>query len=229
MLDILFENEKDMYFGYLQINPKKFTTRRIQYAIILALVLLFGYIMFEQVLMLIALPIAGYIGWKLPYIELKRSKSYQDILISYAFPRFLTYFICLIDTKGNVYQTLKATLPYLQSTIKIQVEKLIKAMEDNPENSRDAFVKFAEYIGTGEANMIMNTIYEFTETGISKDDLKELESMISSIEANKNRELIDYKVNESTRYAFIPIVASVIFIFGFVVIIFIKSFSQISL
>lgn len=229
MLDILFENEKDMYFGYLQIDPKKFTIRRIQYALILAVMLLFGYIFLEQVLMLVALPIAAYVGWKLPYIELKRSKSYQDILISYAFPRFLTYFICLIETKGNVYQTLKATVPYLQSTIQVQVESLIKAMEDNPENSRDAFVKFAEYIGTGEANMIMNTIYEFTMTGISKEDLKELESMISSIESNKNRELIDYKVNESTRYAVIPIIASVVFIFGFVVIIFMKSFSQINL
>src|SRR5690625_6104012 len=112
-------------------------------------------------------------SYKIPYIDLIRKKRRDNIIKKFMFPTFLRYFISLLDTQGNVYQTLRATVPYLSEPIKTEVIKMLVKLKHQNVNNRDAFMNFVEYIGSSEAHMIMGMINEFNEEGINKEEVKE--------------------------------------------------------
>src|SRR5690625_6360346 len=89
-------------------------------------------------------------SYKIPYIDLIRKKRRDNIIKKFMFPTFLRYFISLLDTQGNVYQTLRATVPYLSEPIKTEVIKMVVKLEQQNVNNRDAFMDFRSEEHTSE-------------------------------------------------------------------------------
>ncbi|GAA2776160.1 hypothetical protein GCM10010451_68710 [Streptomyces virens] len=141
----------------------------------------------------------------------------------------MRYFISLLSTQGNVYQTLKATIPYIHEPMKSKLEKLVEDLDRQNINNREAFLEFAESIGSSEAFMIMEMIFEFHEEGINKEDVQELENTINNLQQNKINELIEYKVNQMGKHANPILVYGLIFIFLFTGITMIAYLSQLNL
>lgn len=200
----------------------KFLRKRFLFAFIFIFLAVAVYVSTANIWGLIAMPIVGFLGYKVPYIELINRKGKEDLIKQYMFPTFLRYFISLLDTQGNVYQTLKATVPYMKDPLKTEVASLVLKLEKQNVNSRDAFMDFAEYIGSSEAHMVMGMIYEFNEEGISKDDIRELEDMIKNLQENKTDELIEQKVLSMDKHANPIMVYGLIFVFAFTILVFIS-------
>lgn len=219
MLEVLMEKNKNMYFDYFRIEPKKFFMKRLFVASLFLFTFIVLLYAFNETKLLVAAPFSLLLGYKVPYMELISKKKKSDIIKQYMFPTFIRYFISLIDTQGNVYQTLKATIDYIDEPIKSAVKKLVEKLEKNNVNNREAFMEFAEFIGSSEAYMIMNMIFEFNERGINKNDLLELENTITRLQENKTNELIEYKVNSINKHANPVLVYGLayIFIFTFIV------------
>lgn len=221
MREFLLETNKQNYLEYFQINRQKFITRRLLFALLSAILYaLFAYsIQSPLSWSLIGFPIAVILGYKIPYLELMNKKSSEDLRKQYLFPTFLRYFIALIDTKGNVYQTLKAVVPYINEPIKSELEKLIKNFEEESVDNREAFMEFADSIGSPEARLVMTMIYEFNKEGINKDDIRELQNLVEELQENKTNELIEYKVNKMDRYATPALVYTLAYIFAFTILV----------
>ncbi|MEK0286177.1 flagellar assembly protein FlaJ [Caldifermentibacillus hisashii] len=220
LVEILTERNKNVYYEYFKINERKFFHRRILIALALAFlyIALFIYTT-KSVIYLAGIPIAMLIGFKIPYYELISKKTKSDIIKQYMFPTFLRYFISLIDTQGNVYQTLRATVPYVSEPIKSELEKLIQKLDEKNINNRDAFMTFAEFIGSSEAHMIMGMIYQMNEEGINKNDLQELETTITQLQENKTNELIEYKVMKIDKHANPILVYALVYILAFTILV----------
>src|SRR5690625_3620827 len=161
MLNILTEKNMEMYEKYLRINRKSLMKRRITLALLFLILNIILYVFGGVVWTLFFIPFSLLLGYKIPYMELVRQKKQQDLIKQFMFPTFLRYFVSLIDSKGNVYQTLKATVPYIDQPLKEEVSVLVRKLEKESVNNRDAFMEFASYIDSSEAHMIMNMIYQF--------------------------------------------------------------------
>lgn len=219
---LFIEKDLSIYEDYFRLDRKKFLSKRIAVSLTLVVLFLVMFMVLKSNILLWLLPVIAIVGYKLPYIDLVRKKNKDDIIKQYMFPTFLRYFISLLDTQGNVYQTLRATVSYLNDPLKTEVIKMIVKLEEQNVNNRDAFLDFAEFIGSSEAHMIMGMIYEFHEEGISKDDIRELEKTIKELQENKTNELIELKVNSLDKHAN-PIMAyGLIYIFGFTALVFIS-------
>lgn len=175
--------------------------------------LVLAFLKFKNPWFLVGSPILGYVGYKLPYIKIVSMKNRVDIVNSFLFPNFLRTFISLLGTQGNVFQTLSATIPYLDEPIKSEVSKFVKKIEKN--NAREYYLEFAEYIGSNEAYLIMSMIYEFSNVGTHKDMLTELERYIDDIQQNKTKQLKQYKIYKMEKHANLPVVSTVVFVLIF--------------
>lgn len=226
MNEVLTEKNKEFYFDYFQINPKKFLGKRILLATMFTFLYIFFLTFTDNILLYLGVPIVALIGYKIPYLEIVNQKERSSIVVQYSFPTFLRYFISLLDTQGNVYRTLKATIPYVNNPLKAEIEKLIDKMEESNVNTRDAFMEFAEFIGTSEARMIMGMIYEFNEEGINKQDIKELENTVEQMQENKTNELIEYSVNRMDKHANPILVYSLAYIFVFTIMVYVAYLGQ---
>ncbi|MEC1158681.1 hypothetical protein [Cytobacillus horneckiae] len=215
MVEVFTEENKKMYLEYLKVNEEKFFSKRILTAVIFAIAYTVIIMMIDNPWYLIGIPFIMVFGYKIPYIELISFKKRSEILNQYMFPNFLGYFVALLDTQGNVYQTLKATTQYINDPLKSEVENLINKLEENNVDNRDAFLEFAEYIGSSEAHMIMNLIYDFTEEGINKNDLIELESMISKLQENKTNEYIRYSASSMDKHGTPMLIYGMLYVFIF--------------
>lgn len=229
MLEVLMEKNKKMFLEFFRIEPKKFFMKRLLVASLFLITFIVLIYAFDEIKLLAVAPFVLLLGYKIPYMELISRKKRSDIIKQYMFPTFLRYFISLIDTQGNVYQTLKAVSKYIDDPIKTELDKLIKKLEENNVNNRDAFMEFAEYIGSSEAHMIMNMIFEFNESGINKNDLLELENTLVHLQENKTNELIEYKVNSLGKHANPVLVYSLSYIFAFTAIVFVSYFKILNL
>lgn len=228
-MEFFTEKNRDLYFEYFKINPKQFIKKRILLALLSFVVYLAVIIQFKQPLLWLGLPIVLYLAYKVPYLELIQSKNKSDIVKQYLFPTFLRYFLALIDTQGNVYQTIKATIEYVNEPLKSELEKLVKKLDENNVQNREAFMEFADFINSSESRMIMGILYDFHEVGINKSDLKELEHTLNSLQENKVNELIEYKVDRLNKHAD-PIMAyGLAFVFGFTGIVLMAYLSNINL
>lgn len=215
MKELLFETNRELYYSHFHINANKFFYKRLLASLVFFLVYVILILRVGNLWWLLGIPIVMIVGFKLPYLELISKKNKEDIIKQYEFPSFLRYFISLLSTHGNVYQTLKATIPYVHEPVKTELKRLVEKLEENKINNRDAFMEFAESIGSSEAYMIMSMLYEFNEEGISKEDIKELENTVNNLQENKINELIEYKVNKMGKYADPVLVIGILYIILF--------------
>lgn len=207
-----------MYLKYFGKERKKFSQVRYLYGFLFFLMAAMVVLLFQHYLSFVALPLVTFIGYKVPYIMLILSKRKSDLINSYLFPQFLQSFMALLSSSGNVYQTLVATIDYTSDPLQTELKKLVKKIER--QNNRDDYLTFAEYVGNSEAYMIMDMIYQFSEFGVRKDSLDELERYILSLQENKMDELIARKMMEMDKLGFVPIFISLFLVGGFAVVLF---------
>ncbi|MEK5394082.1 flagellar assembly protein FlaJ [Margalitia sp. FSL K6-0131] len=225
MMELLTEKNRDIYLDYFRISKNKFFRTRLLFAFLLLMIFILVVFSTKKYVLFIGIPFVGFLSFKLPYYNLLKRKKYTDMIKTFMFPKFLRCFLSLLETQGNIYQTIKATLPYIEDPIKTEVEKLIEGISQK--NEREHYMRFADFIGTGEAHMIMGMIYEFSEHGINKDELQELEGLIDKLQTNKIKELIEYSVSRMDKYANPTIIIMLGFVFAFVVSMFISLGSQV--
>lgn len=213
LTELLKESLLDTYLHYLKIDKKKFLLTRFVYAMMLSILFTMAVFYFDKGVFLVALPLVFFVGWKYPYLKLVSTKKEVDLKNSYLFPQFLESFAAILPTAGNVYQALKETIPYTSEPLKLELEKLVDKIKDG--HNRDDYLDFAKYVGSSEAYMIMNMIYQFNEQGIEKESLQSLRKYIQDLRENKMDELIKSKMGAAEKIALLPIVIAIIFFFGF--------------
>lgn len=215
--ELIREEKRQQILDYFDKDPSSFRITRILYAIALALIATMGAFIGvragESVFLFLLVPMFGLVGWKLAYYNLLTLKAKYDKTNAHLFSSFLTSFIALIPSTGNVYQTLIACLPYTKEPLREKLEALILDIEDG--NSRDGYLRFADYVGSGEAYMIMDMIYQFSEFGTKKETLKELHEYVHDLQKNKIDELIETKMLSMDMLGFMPIFISMFMVFGF--------------
>lgn len=218
LIELIKEDYLDVYLEYLNRDKKKFRNVRFIFGGIMFLAFALGVLIMKKYMLFLGIPIAFLIGYKLPYLNLMMSKKQSDLMVSFMFPQFLQTFMALLSTSGNVYQTLKATLPYTSEPLKGRLKNLVAKIED--ENNRDNYVEFAEFVGTSEAYMIMDMIYQFSEFGVRKEIINELKNYIQNLQENKVDELIERKMVAVEKYGFAPVFISLFMILGYAGVIF---------
>lgn len=154
-----------------------------------------------------------FVGYKYPYFKLLSNKKSEDTLNSYLFPEFIQSFLALLPTSGNVYQTLKATIRYTKDPLRSKLIQLVEKIEED--NDRQYYLEFAEMVNTSEAFMVMDMIYQFSEYGVKKEALKELQSYIGEIHKNRVNEIIDRKMGQMEYIGFLPIFISILTVIVF--------------
>lgn len=210
--EILKEENINAYLKYFSLDSKKYSFYKIFYTVIFLIIYSLITLIVENNLLFLGLPIVLFIGFKFPYIRLIMQKKKQDLIVSYLFPEFLQSFMALLTSSGNIYKALIASIPYTEDPIKSKLEKLVKNLQKS--NDREHYMEFAKFIGSNEAIMIMDMIYQFSERGIKREAFLELENYIQSIVENKTNELIQKKINNMFVFGFIPTVMSIVFTLG---------------
>lgn len=211
--ELISEQELDKVLGYFGRNKRKFSIIRAIYGVLFGIIGLGVFIYLKDFTYLILVPALALLGYKLPYHGLLTEKKKRDTLNSHMFPQFVTNFLASLPTSGNVYQTLVETLPFTEDPMRRELEKLIGNIEEK--NDREDYLDFAEYVGTSDAYMVMDVIYQFSEYGIKSDALRELQVYILELEKNKMDELIERKIVGMDYIGYIPIFISMFMLMGF--------------
>ncbi|GIN75115.1 flagellar assembly protein FlaJ [Bacillus licheniformis] len=225
IIEILKEKHLNLYLNYFGKTRKSYEINKWLITFLVFFIYSMIVIFLKQFLIFLALPVVLLAANKFAYINLVARKKKDDLLKTYLFPEFLRCFICLLGVSGNVYSTLKATVPYVKEPLKAELQKLITNIERD--NDRRHYIEFANSIGNSEASMVMSMIHEFSEFGIQKDALQQLEQFIERLQENKTNELIERKVREMDKYSVPPVVLSVLFVLSFAVALFVYYMSQI--
>lgn len=213
MKDLFVEKGLEVTLKYLKINTRKFWTMRILLGVGVLLMLIMAFAKTHNVWFIVISPFVAYGGYKIPYLKVSSIKNRAGIINAFLFPKFLRTFISLLGTQGNVYQTLVATIPFLDEPLKSEVERLVIKIEKS--NDRKHYLDFADFIDSNEAYLIMSMIYEFSMVGTSKEMLSELERYIEEIQKNKTSELQQHKVVKMEKHSNLPVINSVLFILAF--------------
>lgn len=224
--ELIREERINDLLDFFEQDRRKFKKTRFIFAFLL---LILGFLIFSlhPDIPFLLIPIAGFvIGYKYPYYSLMSKKRKQDILNAYLFPEFVQSFIALIPTSSNVYQTLLAVYPYTKEPLKSKLGDLIQKIQK--ENKREYYLEFAEFINTSEAFMVMDMIYQFSQFGIKKESLKELQNYMSEIQKNRMDEIINKKMNSMENYAYFPIFIPLTFIVSFAALVLLYYWSQVS-
>lgn len=227
MKEILFEQNRNLYLEYFKMTKKDLFIQRLK--VMLAMTFLFGVIFYyynDSSLVWLLFPLLLFIGYKIPYYILIRLKSKEDIIRDMMFPTFLRYFVSLIGTQGNVYQTLRAIVPYIEDPIKSELIKLIKKLDDKDYENYQAYMDFANYIGSSEAYMLMGVINQFDEEGINKKELQEFELLVKNLQENKVNELIEKKAHSLEKHADPILVYGLTYIIIFTLTVFLVVFNK---
>ncbi|QTB28874.1 flagellar assembly protein FlaJ [Lysinibacillus sphaericus] len=224
--ELLKERLLDAHLEFFRKDKKKFLIHRILYAVVVTMLYAMVIMVIKMPIWLIGLPAAFYLGWKFAYLKLLSTKNNIDVKNSFLFPQFLQSFIALLPSSGNVYQTLKATTYYTPDPLDKELIKLIQKIENG--NDRNAYLAFADYIGSSEAYMVMNMIYQFSEQGVEKESIQELERYIQNLQENKVDELIQHKMNASDKFGLFPILISLFLVIGFAGVIFLHYMTNVT-
>lgn len=227
MKEILFEQNRNLYLEYFKMTKKDLFIQRLK--VMLAMTFLFGVIFYyynDSSLVWLLFPLLLFIGYKIPYYILIQLKSKEDIIRDMMFPTFLRYFVSLIGTQGNVYQTLRAIVPYIEDPIKSELIKLIKKLDDKDYENYQAYMDFANYIGSSEAYMLMGVINQFDEEGINKKELQEFELLVKNLQENKVNELIEKKAHSLEKHADPILVYGLTYIIIFTLTVFLVVFNK---
>ena len=217
-MKFLFSEEKrESYLEYYNKNSRNFLFMRLLIAVIVLIVGVGAYVYLTKPIILAIVPVVAFIGYKLPYYQLANSKKYDDMLKSFIFPQFLTYFLALINTQGNMYQAIRESATHLDGEFKERLMAFVEKVE--VDNDFDEYMAFAEYVGTNEAAMVMSMLYDFSEYGVVKEELEELERMIEKLNANKTDQMVRVKSTQQEKYMNAPILISIGFTLVFAVVI----------
>jgi Flp pilus assembly protein TadB len=212
MKKLFSEEHLDQYLEYFSIPKKKFQNNRI---VLAALFFFVGVLLATQsTRAIILIPIFMFFGYKMPYFSLANKKKKSDILKNFAFPKFIDTFLTLLDTQGNVYNTLKATVPHIKDPLSSKLQKMVEDIETG-EDRRQPYIEFAQYVGSPEAFTTMDKLYQFDTEGIRKESLNTLESHIRNLNENKTKEVIDKEIRKTERFGFPPLIFAVIFVLSF--------------
>lgn len=218
LAELLTEKNKEGYLDYFGQEEGKFRNTRLIFGLLFSLIaILFAYIVGNPFVYL-GVIIAFYLGYKYPYFNYITKKNKNDLIISYIFPEFLQVFMAMIPTSGNVYQTLKNTIPYVKEPVRGELEKLVRNIEKG--NDRKHYMEFADFIGSSESLMIMDMIYQFSEFGVKEKSLEELQRYIKNIQENKVDELIGKKMLSMENWGLTPILISLFLVGGFAGVLF---------
>lgn len=225
MQDFLKETNLQAYLDYFNRERKAFTRVRFIMATLFALLYMMAIFLLQKNIFFLGMPVVAFIGYKVPYLKLLQQKKQSDLINSYLFPEFLDSFLaCLASSSENIYQALLATVPYTKGSLKKELKKLIKGIQQK--NDRDDYLEFAEYMGTSEAYMVMDMIYQFSVFGVKKEALKELSEYIRHINENKVDELIQSKMEDMDKLAIGPMVILLLLIGGFAATVFLHFYFQ---
>lgn len=179
------------------------------------------YYLYHRPFIILLLPVLLLVAWKLPYFFLLKQKNYDDLLKYYLFPNFLKLFISFFSVKETVLRTLQATTSFINNeSFKKELNLLISEIENRNSDSSMPFIKFANYIDTSEAHLVMSFLFEFDQQGIKKEELQMLELMVQDMHENMVNEICLIKENKMMKYANVPIFLALFFIFSFVASIF---------
>ncbi|KIL74675.1 hypothetical protein [Bacillus badius] len=212
-VELLSEKSLKKNLLYMGKDEKKFRTSRFLFAAIF-LLWAAGIVYVSKDFFLIPLiPMVTFIGYKYPYFNVLRSRNNILSLNSQLFPGFLTTFNALLPTSGNVYQALVACIPYIKDPLRSSLEELVQKVEDD--NRREDYMLFAEHIGTSEAYMMMDMIYQFSEYGIQRESLMEMQRFAQELDKNKMNELIQSKMVKMEVLGYIPVFISMFLVLGF--------------
>lgn len=217
MQEFFLERKREYYLEYFKINEKKFQIQRILIGLLFMVLSLVLVYLSGNVILYGAVPVVAFIGYKIPYLSIIRDKRHSDMVKTFVFPQFLRYFIALLSSQGNVYQTLRATSGYLNEPLKGKLEEMIEKIEED--NDYKHYREFGEYIGTSESVTVMGMIYNFSEYGIMEEELHELEIMIEKLNENKTSQMVSFKTTEQEKYMNPPIFAALFIIMAFVAIV----------
>lgn len=220
IFEILQERKREENLAYFQMTHKKLNQQRLLYSILGVLIGGLMYWQLQTVPMLLAMPIGMFIGYKIPYYLLIQKRKQADQNNRLLFPEWLGTFIALIPVTGNVYKTLEATIPYTKEPLRTGVLKLVTNIQQ--ENDRNEYMYFADFVGTVEASLVMDTIYQFSEYGRNSESLKTLEEMMLNLERNTQEEIIHKKIGAMENLGYLPLFLSMFFILGFVAIMFME-------
>lgn len=228
-MEILFERNRNVYLEYFKIDKGAFLKRRLMIG--LGLLVLFGVIalVLSSMKLLMFAPLFGLVGYKLPYFEILNNKSQDDLIREYLFPDFVKCFLALIESQGNVYQTLKATIPRVKQPLRAEVEKLVSSLETSSVNTHDDFMRFADAVGSHDAYNIVSILHEFHEEGVSKEDLRSLEDTANKLQENKVNVFIINKANTIEKHANPLLVYTLFWIISFTMILFVANFRDLPL
>lgn len=226
LTELLREERLSDYLSFFEKDKKEFVKTRVIFGVLFALIgLILAYMISRPAGY--ALPLVLFvIGYKYPYYSIMSKKNKEDVLNSYLFPEFVQVFIALIPTSGNVYQTLLAVLPYTKDPLRKRLEALIEKLQED--NNREYYLEFADYINSSEAYMVMDMIYQFSEFGIKKESLKELQTYMDEIQKNRVEEIMDKKMASMEVYGNFPIFLPMITVGGFAVILFLHYFAGVT-
>lgn len=217
--ELLKENNMNSYLDYFNKDKKKFRNQQLLYGSLFFIIFTLVILMTGKQLLLIFTPVGFLLGYKIPYINLIFQKKEADLTVSFLFPQFLQSFIALSSSSGNVYQMLKNSIPYTGEPLRSELVKLLRKIEVG-NNRREDYLAFAEFVGTSEAYMIMNMIYQFSEFGIKKETLTVLEDYIKNMTENKTNELINKKMASMDKLGLMPLFVSLFFVISFAGVIF---------
>ncbi|MHA4046149.1 flagellar assembly protein FlaJ [Bacillus cereus] len=224
--EILREKHLEMYLEYFNLNKKAYRITKWMLTVVIFMVYTLVVMLTKKYVFFLGLPIVVIAANKYNYFSLVLRNTNANIEKTFLFPEFLRYFLGSLGTSGNVYTTLKETAPYLKGPMQAQLNLLVEKIEKS--NDREHYIEFADFVGTSEANMVMSIIYEFSEYGVKKEALQELEMFIDRIQENKVNELVDKKVEAMDIFSVPALFLAVGFVAGFAGIIFIYYMNQIS-
>ncbi|PGT89975.1 hypothetical protein [Bacillus thuringiensis] len=223
--EIILEENREEYFRSLGINVRLFQRQRVQ-GVIAFIVLWFALFAGQMYLngftsmtlvVFISAPLFGYLGWKNQYIKMLQMYKKRKDKLSFMFPEFLTTFISLLGSQsgGNIIQTLRLTGDYVNEPLKAQLNILVESVTKNadPESAYNAFMSFANFVGTKEASQVMMLIYEMYIHGTDEGALAELEEKIDRLNDNKLDELVIRKSSRLRSLSIPSLMLTTIFIF----------------
>jgi len=215
MKEFFKETTRDEYLEYFSVNKRKFKRQRITTAFLYAILALAVLLVTEEKLFIILVPILGFLGYKMPFIKLLAKKEQDALVREYSFPNFLSFFIVLISSHGNVYSALKATEEHINSPLKEALQKLIAGLETSHDR-RELYMEFASFVGKGKATQAMDVIYQCDVDGINKDALRSLEELNDRLRANVQAIKLEKESKSIEKYGTPAIVIAFAFVMTFV-------------
>lgn len=134
-----------------------------------------------------------------------RLKEHQQNLES-EFIFLIGFFRIFIDHQYNVYQALKALIPYASFTTKNRLETLILAIDED--KTITPFLQFAQTYQLATIEQLMISVYQLVEQGSHSRSLTQFTSLFQAYVTQHSEIEIDQYRRKLERYQSAPLIAS---------------------